>query len=122
MATEQPVSISFGRRFAIWLGLWFTAFIIACVVMFPLPLVGLPFAPIFPVGLCFVFGHRGGVETVGFWALLPYFYYVCLTIIAFRVRRTTAFVTAACILFATLLLNIYGCGLAIDDDWSRTVL
>ena len=122
MATEQRASISSARRLVIWLGVWFTAFVIACVVMFPFPLIGLPFAPIFPVGLCYVFGHHGGVGTVGLWALLPYFYYVCVTIIAFRVQRTAAFITATCVLFVTLLLNIYGCDLAIVDDLAHTVL
>jgi hypothetical protein len=91
-------------------------------VLLPHSLFGWLFAPMFPVGLCYVFGLHGNPEAAGFWSAVPYLFYTGLTLAAFVIQKRAAFTAVAVVLSATLLLNIYGCYLAIREGLASMVL
>ena len=107
---------------AIWAAVWFAAFIIPFVLYFPVSAAALVFAPLIPACLCFVFPHHYPPQSMGLWLVVPYLFYLGLTVIAMRTRKTEIFILAVLLLCVALVLNIYGCMVAAGEDLAHTTL
>jgi hypothetical protein len=92
--------------FAIRLGLWCSAWIVACVLLAPDASV-LPYAWLFPIGFFWRIGVRG--SDVRLFLALGWIVYAVLTWFVLVEGRRTAFLRAFFILFALLIVNAAGC-------------